>query len=42
MEESPKFIEIDNMNYGGSRAFTWLADLSGLSVDLVSKKDIKF
>lgn len=34
MLESPKFI--DNDNYQGSRAFTWLADICGLSVDLVN------
>uniref|UniRef100_A0A1I8NUD6 Lysophospholipid acyltransferase 1 n=1 Tax=Stomoxys calcitrans TaxID=35570 RepID=A0A1I8NUD6_STOCA len=34
----PNMIESDDSmnNYGGSRAFTWLADLSGLSVDLVN------
>lgn len=35
MLESPKFIENDC--YDGSRIFTWLADMVGLSVDLVSK-----
>ncbi|XP_018795845.1 PREDICTED: lysophospholipid acyltransferase 1 [Bactrocera latifrons] len=34
MLESPKFV--DNDNYQGSRAFTWLADICGLSVDLVN------
>ncbi|XP_067631562.1 lysophospholipid acyltransferase 6 isoform X2 [Eurosta solidaginis] len=34
MLESPNFI--DNDNYQGSRAFTWLADMCGLSVDLVN------
>lgn len=34
MLEPPKFI--DNDLYGGSRTFTWLADMVGLSVDLVS------
>ncbi|XP_061401273.1 lysophospholipid acyltransferase 6 [Musca vetustissima] len=36
MLETPKILDQDNMNYGGSRAFNWLADLSGLSVDLVN------
>lgn len=34
MIEPPKFI--DNDSYNGSRTFTWLADIVGLSVDLVS------
>lgn len=34
MLEPPKFIENDC--YNGSRTFTWLADMVGLSVDLVS------
>ncbi|KAH8253943.1 hypothetical protein KR032_007830 [Drosophila birchii] len=34
MLEPPKFIENDM--YGGSRTFTWLADMVGLSVDLVN------
>ncbi|XP_068145098.1 lysophospholipid acyltransferase 6 [Drosophila tropicalis] len=34
MLESPKFIENDF--YDGSRVFTWLADMVGLSVDLVN------
>ncbi|KAH8415893.1 hypothetical protein KR222_003076 [Zaprionus bogoriensis] len=34
MLESPKFIENDS--YDGSRIFTWLADMVGLSVDLVN------
>lgn len=34
MLESPKFIENDC--YDGSRIFSWLADMVGLSVDLVS------
>ncbi|XP_023171468.2 lysophospholipid acyltransferase 1 isoform X2 [Drosophila hydei] len=34
MLESPKFIENDC--YDGSRMFTWLADMVGLSVDLVN------
>ncbi|XP_053966433.1 lysophospholipid acyltransferase 6 [Anastrepha ludens] len=34
MLESPKFIHNDN--YQGSRAFTWLADMCGLSVDLIN------
>jgi len=34
MLEPPKFIENDC--YIGSRSFTWLADMVGLSVDLVS------
>ncbi|XP_037945541.1 lysophospholipid acyltransferase 1 [Teleopsis dalmanni] len=34
MLEPPKFI--DNDNYDGSRYFTWLADLCGLSVDLIN------
>ncbi|XP_001360700.3 lysophospholipid acyltransferase 1 isoform X1 [Drosophila pseudoobscura] len=34
MLESPKFIENDL--YNGSHAFTWLADMVGLSVDLVN------
>lgn len=38
MLESPKFIENDN--YDGSRVFTWLADLCGLSVDLVSNTQV--
>ncbi|CAD7013807.1 unnamed protein product [Ceratitis capitata] len=40
MLESPKFI--DNDNYQGSRAFTWLADMCGLSVDLVSIEQLIF
>uniref|UniRef100_A0A1B0GFP3 Uncharacterized protein n=1 Tax=Glossina morsitans morsitans TaxID=37546 RepID=A0A1B0GFP3_GLOMM len=27
---------LEHEYYGGSRTFTWLADLSGLSIDLVS------
>ncbi|KAH8331548.1 hypothetical protein KR074_006058 [Drosophila pseudoananassae] len=34
MIEPPKFI--DNDSYNGSRTFTWLADMVGLSVDLVN------
>lgn len=35
MFEIPKLGDEDNC-YDGSRAFTWLADICGLSVDLVS------
>ncbi|XP_017120223.1 lysophospholipid acyltransferase 1 [Drosophila elegans] len=34
MLEPPKFV--DNDCYNGSRSFTWLADMVGLSVDLVN------
>lgn len=29
-------------NYGGSRTFTWLADLSGLSIDVVSTSNFLY
>lgn len=35
MLKSPKF-EMEGENYGGSQTFTWLADLSGLSIDVVN------
>ncbi|KAH8269611.1 hypothetical protein KR018_010510 [Drosophila ironensis] len=34
MIEPPKFVDTDS--YNGSHAFTWLADMVGLSVDLVN------
>lgn len=40
MTEIPKLVNED-LHYQGSRIFTWLADSSGLSVDLVSKRRTK-
>lgn len=38
MQQLGKLIEMHGY-YDGSRIFTWLADLCGLSVDLVSLSD---
>lgn len=38
MLELPK-NGVEDSQYDGSRLFTWLADLCGLSVDLVSTKN---
>lgn len=32
-------VDDEDTHYDGSRIFTWLADICGLSVDLVSKPE---
>lgn len=39
MDELPSMgDEVTQFQYDGSRVFAWLADMCGLSVDLVSRK----